>query len=59
MAVVWIVIGAIFRCDHFSFQAIDEPSFSVAYANMCKCMIQVSEEISKINRNEIESINIR
>ncbi len=23
-------------------KAIDEPNFSVAYANMCKCMIQVS-----------------
>ena len=23
------------------FQALDEPSFSVAYASMCKCMLQV------------------
>ena len=27
--------------DLFVLQAIDEPSFSVAYANMCKCMTKL------------------
>lgn len=34
-------------------KAIDEPSFSVAYGNMCRCLATVSQSLSQLRRRAV------
>lgn len=34
-------------------KAIDEPSFSVAYGNMCRCLATVSQSLSRLRRRAV------